>query len=82
MVTTITTLIVCITVLIIAYRFPFEFTININKRIIVPEPPTITQTTPNPGYIKEENHQHTELLHALNDILTDFNGGDHGKPAQ
>jgi len=75
MVAVIITLIIAATVLRIAHQAEYGIRITLTKRIIVPEPTVTAPTTPNSGYIKEENHQHTELLKAMNDILSDFNGG-------
>lgn len=67
------------TLIFLSKTLPNSFTININKRIILPDPPPAPTLINEKGYVKAENDPHSEVLKAINDIMTEFNGGDHVK---
>ena len=78
MVTVITTAIICLTVIICVKLIPNSFTININKQITVPTPPISAQPSQEIKIIPGDN-RHLELATAINQIMTEFNGGPDGQ---
>lgn len=78
MVTVSTTLIICATVTFIAYRLPNSFTFHLNKTITVTPTPTPQAQSQDVKIIPGDN-QHLELATAINQIMTEFNGGSDGQ---